>query len=75
MQAQKYKIRNWPQYNKALIQRGSITIWVEEEALRKWLSTSCSGRAGRPETYSNDAILMLLVLREMFKLTLDLFGN
>lgn len=70
MQTRKYKIRNWSQYNKALIQRGSITIWVEEKALKNWFSTSCSGHAGRPETYSNDAILMLLVLREMFKLTL-----
>lgn len=26
--------------------------------------------AGRPETYSEDAILMLLILREVFKLTL-----
>ena len=70
MQTQRYKIRNWSEYNRALIQRGSITIWVEDKAVKNWLSTSCSCRAGRPETYSNDAILTLLLLREMFKLTL-----
>ena len=70
MQTQTYKIRNWSQYNKALIQRESRPLWVEDKALKKWLSTSCSGHAGRPETYSDDAILTLLVLRETFRLAL-----
>lgn len=30
----KYKIGNWAEYNRALIQRGSITIWIEEESLK-----------------------------------------
>lgn len=71
MQAEmQYKIRNWSEYNKALIQRGSINIWIEEESLKKWYSSSHTCLAGRPETYSDDAILMLLILREVFKLTL-----
>lgn len=65
-----YKIRNWSDYNRALIERGSITIWVEEKALKNWISFSHTGKTGRPETYSDDAILMLLMLREVFKLTL-----
>lgn len=65
-----YKIRNWSEYNKALIQRGSINIWLEEESLKKWYSSSHTCLAGRPETYSDEAILMLLMLREVFKLTL-----
>lgn len=66
----KYKIRNWSEYNKALIQRGSINVWVEEESLKKWYSSSHTCLAGRPAIYSDDAILMLLILREVFKLTL-----
>lgn len=65
-----YKIRNWSEYNKALIQRGSITFWMEEKSLKKWYSSSHTCLAGRPETYSDDAILMLLMIREVFKLTL-----
>lgn len=65
-----YKIRNWPEYNKALIQRGSITIWMEEKSLKKWYSSSHSCLAGRPQTFSDDAVLLLLTLREVFKLTL-----
>nr|CEP30022.1 hypothetical protein KV8917_30005 [Klebsiella variicola] len=26
---QKFKITNWPTYNKALINRGSLTFWLE----------------------------------------------
>ncbi|MGB8704746.1 MAG: IS5 family transposase [Gillisia sp.] len=71
MQAKvQYKIRNWANYNRALIQRGSINIWVEEESLEKWYSSFHTCQAGRPEKYSDDAILMLLMLREVFKLTL-----
>lgn len=65
-----YKIRNWSDYNKSLIQRGSITIWVEEKSLNKWYSSAHTCLAGRPATYSDDAILMLLTLREVFKLAL-----
>ena len=70
MQKRVYRIENWPEYNRALVQRGSITIWIEDEALKNWFCKTSTGRAGRPETYSNDAILMLLILRERFGLTL-----
>lgn len=40
MQAEmKDKIHNWSEY-KALIQRGSINIWIEENTLKKWYSSS-----------------------------------
>lgn len=28
--AAKYRIRNWGEYNKALVQRGSLTIWFSK---------------------------------------------
>ncbi|EAO6748343.1 IS5/IS1182 family transposase, partial [Salmonella enterica] len=33
MAKQKFKITNWPTYNKALINRGSITFWLDDEAI------------------------------------------
>ena len=65
-----YRIRNWPEYNRALIQRGSITIWIDEKAVKNWFSSYHTGRAGRPATYSDEAILMMLVLREVYKRSL-----
>ncbi|ADV88916.1 transposase [Vibrio vulnificus MO6-24/O] len=32
----RYKTTNWKQYNKALINRGSLTFWIDEEAIREW---------------------------------------
>jgi hypothetical protein len=32
-QKHKYKVTNWPSYNKALVGRGDITIWIDEEVL------------------------------------------
>lgn len=66
----KYKIFNWPEYNKSLIQRGSINIWIDEDAIKKWRNTSHTGKAGRPQIYSDEAILMMLIIREVFHLPL-----
>lgn len=65
-----YRIRNWPEYNRALIQRGSITIWIDEQAVKNWFSSYHTCRAGRPATYSDEAILMMLILREVYKRSL-----
>src|SRR5512143_222430 len=31
-----YRIRNWAEYNRALVRRGSLTIWVDQESLDAW---------------------------------------
>ncbi|NLS43413.1 IS5/IS1182 family transposase, partial [BEV proteobacterium] len=31
-----FKITNWPSYNKALKQRGSLTVWLDESAIAAW---------------------------------------
>lgn len=43
----KYRIRNWPEYNKALVNRGSLTIWFSKESLEKWNAEPSAAR-GRP---------------------------
>lgn len=65
-----YRIRNWSEYNRALIQRGSISIWIDEKAVKNWFSSYHTCRAGRPTTYSDEAILMMLILREVYKCSL-----
>ena len=27
----KYRIRNWKQYNEAMVNRGRIDVWIDEE--------------------------------------------
>lgn len=65
-----YRIRNWSDYNKALIQRGSISFWIDENAIKKWFSSYHTCKAGRPQTYSDEAILMILIFREVYNRTL-----
>ncbi len=66
----RYQIHNWSQYNKSLIQRGSITLWISEETASHWYSTTHTRERGRPEVYSNDAILCALLIRTAFRLPL-----
>ena len=52
----KYRIRNWRQYNQSLVNRGSITFWFDEQSISKWYSVERPGKPGRPGTFPNDAI-------------------
>lgn len=65
---QQYRIRNWPQYNKALCHRGSITFWFDEDAIRSWLNFSRTGKRGKPRTYGSACIQVLLVLKALYHL-------
>lgn len=64
-----YKIRNWSAYNKSLVQRGSITLWITDEVLANWHPAPPEKRKrGGQVQYSDQAIECLLMLRAVFKL-------
>lgn len=65
-----YRIRNWPDYNKALVGRGSLTLWVSEDILQTWRETQRTGRRGRPYTYTAALILCMATLEEVYHLPL-----
>jgi hypothetical protein len=65
-----YRIRNWQEYNRALIGRGSLTLWIDVRATDTWLDHSCPARRGRRRTYTDAAILCALLLREAYHLPL-----
>ena len=66
----KYRIRNWKEYNQSLINRGSITFWFSEDAIAKWYSAERTGKPGRPDTYSDDAIRCGLMIKMVFRTAL-----
>jgi hypothetical protein len=67
----RYRVRNWPAYNKALVQRGNLTFWLDEEAIGAWRDAGGSGpRGGRPRIYADTAIESALVVRAVFHLNL-----
>jgi hypothetical protein len=66
----RYRIRNWRDYNKALVRRGSLTLWVEQRAVNRWHDTAAPARRGRRRLYSDLAITCALTLREVYGLPL-----
>ncbi|HEV7738053.1 MAG TPA: transposase, partial [Chlamydiales bacterium] len=66
----KYRIRNWKQYNESLVNRGSITFWFDEASINTWHSSEKSGKPGRPDTYSDDAIRCGLMIKAVFRIAL-----
>ena len=67
---QQYRLRNWHEYNKALVGRGSLTLWLDARSLETWLDTEQSARRGRARLYGDVAILCSLLLREVYHLPL-----
>jgi len=67
-QKELYRVRNWAEYDRALVQRGSLTIWVSEDAIAKWKHTGPKQRGAQKE-YSDLAIEIALTLKEVFHLT------
>ena len=36
----KYRVANWPAYNRTLVRRGDVTVWVSSEAIAAWTALS-----------------------------------
>ena len=61
----RYRIQNWPEYDRALQRRGDLTVWVTPEAIAAWCPPR-GGRRGRPRDYSDVAIETGHLLRLAF---------
>jgi hypothetical protein len=65
----KYRVTNWPAYDAALVRRGSLTVWVTNEAIAAWHAPA-TGKRGGQLTYSDLAIETGLALRLVLRLGL-----
>ncbi|EOX4789513.1 IS5 family transposase [Vibrio alginolyticus] len=65
----RYKTNNWKQYNQALVNRGSLTFWIDEEAISEWNQIK-QNRRGRPRVFSDLAITTALMVKRIFSLPL-----
>ena len=60
---------NWSSYDRSLVNRGDITLWLSDDVLQSW--NHCPKQTfGRPRLYSDLAIENALSLRLIFKLPL-----
>jgi hypothetical protein len=62
-----YKTGNWSDYNRALKQRGSLSIWFD--AGMAWDAIP-SGKRGRQQAYTDEAIQACLTIKVLFGLPL-----
>src|SRR3954465_3344811 len=61
----RYRVTNWPNYDAALVRRGSLTLWITEEALAAWHAPVTGKRGGQP-FFSAGAIEPVLALLLFF---------
>lgn len=60
--------RNWQQYNKQLVQRGSLTFLIDPKILKTLGKPPKSKGPGRPTQYSPALIELLVMVKVHFKL-------
>jgi hypothetical protein len=64
-----YRVGNWPDCDRALVQRGDVTLWLAPEAIARWEAAGV-GRGGGQLQYSDGAIETALTLRLLLHLPL-----
>ena len=65
----RHRVTNWPEYDAAPRRRGSLTVWITDEATAAWRAAPRTTPGGQP-SYSALAITMALTLRVVFRLAL-----
>ena len=65
----KYRVKNWASYDRALVRRGDITIWLSPAAIAAW-EPDRAGTRGAQRKYPDLAIESALTLRLLFHLPL-----
>ena len=64
----RYQVKNWAEYDRALVNRGNLTIWFDEDSVAKtWTPPRPVGR-GKPGTYSEVTIQTCLTRKALFRL-------
>ena len=71
MSKKDYRVCNWKDYNNALINRGRLTLWIDEKSINGWYeNNNLPKKVGRPKKYSDVAIKTMLLLKQVYRLTL-----
>jgi len=64
----RYRPRNWSNYNRALKQRGSLTVWISTDAIAKWTSEELTGERGASPKYTDLAIETMAMAQAIYRL-------
>ena len=64
-----YRVGNWAEYDRALVRRGDVTLWLTPDAIATWAAAGVGRRSGQLQ-YSDLAIETALTLSLIFHLPL-----
>jgi hypothetical protein len=64
----RYRTRNWREYDRALVSRGDLTVWILPDPA--WHGVEGTGRRGRPQVFTDAAIQTALTLKVLYQLPL-----
>jgi IS5 family transposase len=65
----RHRVRNWPDYDRGLVRRGDIRVWLSEDAIAGWRA-ACRTTPGGQRRFSNLAIETTLMLGAVMRLPL-----
>ena len=60
--------RNWSLYNRSLVQRGDLCLWISEDLIRNWQKSNPSAHGN--QRFSEGVIKAAVILKQVYKLTL-----
>ncbi|MBE2260744.1 MAG: transposase, partial [Rhodobacteraceae bacterium] len=65
---QRYRVKNWSEYDRSLVNRGNLTIGFDDTSIKdNWTPAPPVGR-GKPGLYSETAIQTCLTIKALFQL-------
>ena len=56
---QRHRVTNWAEYDAALRQRGSLTVWFTDAAVAAWRAEPRTTPGGQPHYSALDAVMGL----------------
>ena len=65
----RYRVQNWPDYDRGLVLRGDVRVWLWEDTIAGWRA-ACRTTPGGQRRFSNLAIETTLVLGAVLRLPL-----
>ena len=64
----RYRTRNWREYERGLIARGDLTVWILSDLA--WHASKSTGRRGRSPVFTDAAIQTVLTMKVLYQLPL-----
>ncbi len=65
----KYRVTNWAEYDRCLVRRGDIRVWLSQEAIAGWCAEGRNTLGGQ-RRFSNVAVETTLILGAVYRLPL-----